>query len=115
MYQRTSAARPILLGDGMLSAWLGPKVPRLTAEQKEAIQMFDQLAGSPELALTGRLEPGDIQLLNNHTILHARSEFVDHLAVIHPRIPFPLQPSSLSPLCASPAHVLECMKVGCGT
>mmetsp|Transcript_16210 Transcript_16210/g.48565 ORF Transcript_16210/g.48565 Transcript_16210/m.48565 type:complete len:391 (-) Transcript_16210:635-1807(-) len=58
-----------------------PEVPRLTQDQKDAIQLFDELAASPELAMTGRLEPGDIQLLNNHTILHARSAFTDHLEV----------------------------------
>lgn len=57
------------------------QVPRLTQDQKDAIQLFDELAASPELAMTGRLEPGDIQLLNNHTILHARSAFTDHLEV----------------------------------
>jgi hypothetical protein len=54
-----------------------PKVPRLTAAQLAALDLVDQLADSPELALRCQLEAGDIQLLHNHQILHARSAFTD--------------------------------------
>jgi alpha-ketoglutarate-dependent taurine dioxygenase len=39
--------------------------------------MFNELAASDELRLDYMLQPGEIQLLNNHTQLHARSEFQD--------------------------------------
>ena len=54
-----------------------PEVPRLTAAHYEAMSLFNQLASSRELALQIILQPGDIQLLNNHTCLHYRSAFVD--------------------------------------
>jgi alpha-ketoglutarate-dependent taurine dioxygenase len=41
-------------------------------------QLFNKLAASDELRLDYMLQPGEIQLLNNHTQLHARSEFVDY-------------------------------------
>lgn len=58
-----------------------PEVPKLTQAQKDAIQLFDEIASSQELCMSGRLEAGDIQLLNNHTCLHARDAFVDHAEV----------------------------------
>ena len=42
------------------------------------VQLFNELAASEELRLDYMLQPGEIQLLNNHTQLHARSEFVDY-------------------------------------
>jgi hypothetical protein len=53
-----------------------PEVPRLTARQEEALTLFGELA--EELALSMNFEPGDIQLLNNHLIYHARTNYVDH-------------------------------------
>ncbi len=44
-----------------------PEVPRLTPAQLEAMKLFNQLAASDALRLEANLEPGDIQLLNNHT------------------------------------------------
>ncbi len=69
------------MGIGLKCGGGAAQVPRLTQAQRDAIHLFDELAASPELALTGRLEPGDIQLLNNYTILHARSAFTNHLEV----------------------------------
>ena len=43
-----------------------PEVPRLTPAQLEAMKLFNQLAASDALRLEANLEPGDIQLLNNH-------------------------------------------------
>lgn len=54
-----------------------PEVPRLTPAQLAALDLVDQLADCPELAVRFQLEAGDIQLLHNHQILHARSAFVD--------------------------------------
>lgn len=44
-----------------------PEVPRLTSEQLAAMKLFNQLAASDELRLEASLQPGDIQLLSNHT------------------------------------------------
>jgi hypothetical protein len=54
------------------------QVPRLSAKQKEALRMFNALALSDKLRLDFLLQPGDIQMLSNHTQLHTRSAFEDH-------------------------------------
>lgn len=54
-----------------------PDVPPLTEKQIEALDLFDELANDPELHLMMELEPGDIQLVHNHTILHDRTAFED--------------------------------------
>jgi Taurine catabolism dioxygenase TauD, TfdA family len=52
-----------------------PDVPRLTAAQDEALDLLADLC--EELCHTMALEPGDIQLLNNHVTYHARTAYVD--------------------------------------
>lgn len=58
------------------SAQAFPEVPRLTAAQEQALELFGELSDS--LALDMAFEPGDIQLLNNHLIYHARTRYDDH-------------------------------------
>ncbi|KAK9862136.1 hypothetical protein WJX84_008907 [Apatococcus fuscideae] len=55
-----------------------PEVPRLTEKQKEALSYFNALARSDDLRMDWTLQPGDIQLLYNHTMLHNRTAFTDH-------------------------------------
>jgi len=52
-----------------------PGVPPLTAAQREAIELLMTLAD--ELSFAMRFEPGDMQLVNNHVIYHARTAFED--------------------------------------
>jgi Taurine catabolism dioxygenase TauD, TfdA family len=52
-------------------------VPPLTKAQIEALDLFDELANDPELNLMMDLQPGDVQLVHNHTILHDRTAFED--------------------------------------
>jgi len=54
-----------------------PRVPPLSQVQIEALDLFDELANDPKLNLTMELQPGDIQLVHNHTILHDRTAFED--------------------------------------
>lgn len=54
-----------------------PGVPPLTPIQIEALDLLDQLANDPNLNLTMEFQPGDIQLVHNHTILHDRTAFED--------------------------------------
>eukprot|EP00887_Chlorella_sp_A99_P003510 scaffold7.g3510.t1 len=54
-----------------------PEVPRLTPAHLEAIKLVEDLAQSDELRMDWILQPGDIQLLSNHTVLHARGAFRD--------------------------------------
>ena len=49
--------------------------PRLSKEQDEALDLLAALAD--ELCLQTRMEPGDIQLLNNHVTYHSRTSIVD--------------------------------------
>ena len=43
----------------------------------QAIEAFDTLAGSEALRLDYWLEAGDIQILNNHQIVHTRTHYED--------------------------------------
>ena len=52
-----------------------PEVPRLTPAQDEALDLLALVA--EELCFEIALEPGDIQLLNNHVIYHARTAYED--------------------------------------
>jgi alpha-ketoglutarate-dependent taurine dioxygenase len=54
-----------------------PEVPALAPEQIEALNYFDQLANDPALHFQMELQPGDIQLVHNHTLLHDRTSFED--------------------------------------
>lgn len=49
--------------------------PRLRKDQVDALDMLAALAD--ELCLQTRMQPGDIQLLNNHVTYHSRTEIVD--------------------------------------
>ncbi len=49
----------------------------LGADEREALDFFVELAKDPELHLDMYLQPGDIQLCNNYTILHSRTDFED--------------------------------------
>jgi len=52
-------------------------VPPLTATQLEALDLFDSLANDASLHLFMEFQPGDIQIVHNHTILHDRTAFED--------------------------------------
>ena len=49
----------------------------LTYLEREAVDMIARLTLDPTMRLSFRFQPGDLQLLNNHMVLHARSNFVD--------------------------------------
>ncbi|CAF3607256.1 unnamed protein product [Rotaria sp. Silwood1] len=51
--------------------------PRLTPKHLEALDMFDRLANDPKLNLSMKLEPGDMQFVYNHALLHDRTDFED--------------------------------------
>src|SRR5262245_31815625 len=54
-----------------------PGVPPYTPAQREALDLLDDLADRPELHLRMDFQPGDVQFVNNHTLLHDRTAFVD--------------------------------------
>ena len=52
-------------------------VPRLSDTQREAFALIERIAADPALYLNMAFEPGDIQLLNNHYIMHSRTSYED--------------------------------------
>lgn len=54
-----------------------PEVGPMSPQQREALDLMEALAADDRFRLDFRLEPGDIQLICNHKILHSRSAFVD--------------------------------------
>jgi hypothetical protein len=62
-----------------------PGVAPLTPLQIEALDLFDELANDSKLNLMMELQPGDIQLVHNHTILHDRTAFEDYPEPEHKR------------------------------
>ena len=58
-------------------AQLMSEVPRLTPIQEEALDFFDSLTNDPTIHLSMEFQPGDIQMLCNHWILHSRTSYVD--------------------------------------
>jgi hypothetical protein len=54
-----------------------PNVPPLSPIQIKALDLFDELANDSNLNLTMELQPGDLQLVHNHTMLHDRTAFED--------------------------------------
>ena len=55
-----------------------PGAPRLTAEQRAALALAETIANDPAFHIEMHFEPGDIQLLNNTTVLHSREAYTDH-------------------------------------
>jgi hypothetical protein len=50
---------------------------KLSREDEALLDLYNEIADTPELYLDMDFRPGDIQLLSNHTILHARTGYED--------------------------------------
>ena len=48
-----------------------------TSKQREALVLVQEIANRPEIMLSMSFEEGDMQLINNHIMLHAREAYVD--------------------------------------
>jgi hypothetical protein len=59
------------------SAQRFPDVRRLTEDDVAALDRFDAIANDDGLHLRMSLEPGDMQFVHNHNLLHDRTEFED--------------------------------------
>jgi hypothetical protein len=59
------------------SAQRFPEAPRLSAAHVEALDLFDELTNDPSLHLAMQLQPGDMQFVYNHGLLHDRTGFRD--------------------------------------
>jgi len=51
---------------------------RLSPQQNELLDSYDAILDAPGYYLDMDLEPGDIQLLSNHVIVHARTDYEDY-------------------------------------
>src|SRR5262249_28763581 len=79
-----------------------PGVPPLTAGQREATELLMTLAD--ELSFAMRFEPGDMQLVNNHVIYHARTAFEDDRASGQVRLLYRIWLSLPNSRALPPAH-----------
>ncbi len=59
------------------SAQRFPDARPLTAAHVEALDLFDELANDPQLHIGMQLQPGDMQFVYNHALLHDRTGFRD--------------------------------------
>lgn len=50
----------------------------VTDRQREALDVVQEICNRPQLPLSMMMQEGDMQFLNNHAILHARTAFEDH-------------------------------------
>lgn len=62
----------------MESASRGDGIPELSSEQVRALDALDALTNSSDFVLNMNFRPGDIQLLNNYTVMHARTAYEDY-------------------------------------
>ena len=53
-------------------------VPRITGLQKDALDLIDGLCSDPQISLSFDMEPGDIQVVSNFSVFHARDAFIDY-------------------------------------
>mgnify|MGYP000144133160 FL=1 len=105
---RTIPIAPMAHMNGRLRTWwhsdyfrsaprwshLGPLDPEILA----LIDRFDAIAHEPGVFLEMDLQPGDVQLLSNHTVVHARTAYEDgpskrHLLRLWLSLPGEIQPS----------------------
>ena len=52
-------------------------VAPFTPQERELLDLYEELAGSEDLRLDMNFEPGDVQLISNHTVVHARTAYQD--------------------------------------
>ena len=53
------------------------EVPELSEQQKETMDVLDEILTRPELMYMMYLEPGDMQIINNYTMFHSRTGYED--------------------------------------
>ena len=75
--QRGIALTSFALTGYILSAQRHADVPRLSEDDKRALEIFQSVANDPELVFRFTQKPGDMVFLNNHFHFHARTTFTD--------------------------------------
>jgi alpha-ketoglutarate-dependent taurine dioxygenase len=51
--------------------------PRFTDAERELLDLYEEIASSPAFLLDMNFEAGDIQLVSNHSVIHARTAYED--------------------------------------
>ncbi len=64
--------------DYFRSAVRHAEVPAFTDDERTLLDLYEEIAASPDVYLDMHFEPGDIQLISNHVVLHARTAYEDH-------------------------------------
>jgi len=64
--------------DYFRSAVRHAEVPPFTNDEQTLLDLYEAIANEPDLYLDMQFAPGDIQLVSNHVILHARTAYEDH-------------------------------------
>ncbi len=59
------------------SAQRFPDVPRLTAAQRELLDLIDSMCNDESMHLSMELQRGDMQFISNYTTLHSRTDYED--------------------------------------
>lgn len=62
-----------------------PDAPRLTSAMVAALDAVDEILGREDTPLRFTMEKGDLQILNNHLVMHSRTEFADGTASVNRR------------------------------
>lgn len=70
-------ARVFYIGWYIRDAQQHPDAPRLSPDQLEAMALIEEIANDPAFHVEMDFQPGDVQLLNNARILHAREAYDD--------------------------------------
>lgn len=80
LYARNDAGRLFAYygPDYIRSAPRGQGVPPLTDAHVEAMAILDQVNNEPEFVLNMHFQAGDLQLLNNYVVMHARTDYEDY-------------------------------------
>lgn len=61
----------------ILASQRHPEAPRLTEGQKAGLARVVELADDPDFHVHMKLEPGDIQFINNFHVMHGRTAYAD--------------------------------------
>jgi hypothetical protein len=51
--------------------------PRLSEDERALLDLYEAIANEPGIRLDMELAPGDVQLVSNHTVIHARTAYED--------------------------------------
>lgn len=57
-----------------------PEVPAFTEEELGLLDLYEEIASSEAFRLDMQFAPGDIQLVSNHSVIHARTAYHDDAA-----------------------------------